>query len=346
MDGPWQIGHKSAVEYGTLASDAGQAMRQVDPSIELVVCGSSGSQMPTFGAWEETVLDLAWDVADYISVHAYYDPAAYQSIDAYLACSLDLDRMITTVASIADGVARSKPGQKRVHLSVDEWNIWRLKEHQAGTDPERPFQMAPPLAEDTHDLADALAVGCLLITLLHHADRVRIACLAQLVNVIPVIRTVTGGPAWRQTSSYPFADVARHGRGTVLRSHLVGPTYHVDDVGEVDAIELVAVHNEGIGSLTVFAVNRAARPLEVEAELRDLAGLAVDEHRVLTNPDPGAANTVDRPHRVVPAEFFGATLVGDRLSATLPARSWNVIHLSRRRSRQAADPASMADPLA
>ncbi|HEX5149300.1 MAG TPA: alpha-N-arabinofuranosidase, partial [Candidatus Limnocylindrales bacterium] len=330
MDGPWQIGHKSAVEYGNLADAAGRAMREVDPSIELVVCGSSGSQMPTFGTWEETVLDLAWDVADYVSVHSYHDPAAYDSVDAYLACSLDLDRTIATVTAIADAVAARKHGQKRVHLSVDEWNVWRLKEHQARQDPDGPFRRAPALAEDEQDLADALAVGCLLITLLRHADRVRIACLAQLVNVIPAIRTIDGGPAWRQTTSCPFGDVARHGRGTVLRSAIDGPTYTVPGEGDVSAIELVAVHDATLGSLTVFAVNRAGRPLDLEASLRDLGGLAVVDHRVLSDPDLHAANTADRPRRVVPVRSDGARLIDGRLSATLPPRSWNVIRLSGR----------------
>ena len=173
MDGPWQIGHKSAIEYGRLAAEAGKAMRQVDPTIELVACGSSGSKMPTFGAWEETVLDLAWEVADHVSLHSYYDPAEYDSVGDYLACSLDLERMIETVAAIADAVAGRKGSRKRIGLSVDEWNVWHMTEHRArGSDPSGPFRRAPALAEDEHDLADALVVGCLLITLLRHADRV------------------------------------------------------------------------------------------------------------------------------------------------------------------------------
>ena len=176
MDGPWQIGHTTAVEYGRLAAEAGSAMRQVDPSIELVTCGSSGAGMPTFGAWERTVLDLAWDVTDHVSVHAYHDPAAYDSVAAFLACSRELDGMLTTVAGIADSVAELKGSAKRIGLSVDEWNVWRLADHlasEAREDPGGGFRSAPPLAEDEQDLADALVVGCLLVTLLRHADRRR-----------------------------------------------------------------------------------------------------------------------------------------------------------------------------
>lgn len=328
MDGPWQIGQKTAVEYGRLAAEAGKVMRLVDPSIDLVTCGSSGSKMPTFGAWEEAVLDLAWDVTDHVSVHCYFDRADYASLGDYLACSLDLDRTIATVAGIADGVAERKGGNRRIGLSVDEWNVWHMSEHRAREDPAGPFRRAPALAEDEHDIPDALVVGCLLITLLRHADRVSIACLAQLVNVIPAIRTVNGGPAWLQTSAFPFSDVAKTGHGTVLELGLDGPTYAVDGEGPVSAIEATAVHDAGAGRLTVFAVNRLERPLTLEARLRELEGLAVLEHNVLADPDIHASNTAGRTERVVPARQAGTTLDGDRLSVELPPLSWNVVRLS------------------
>ena len=328
MDGSWQIGHKTAVEYGRLAAEAGAAMRRVDPSIQLVACGSSGSGMPTFGAWEETVLDLAWDVVDHISLHSYYDPAAYDSVDDYLACSLDLARMIESVAAIVDGVARRKGSARRIGLSVDEWNVWHLAEHRAREEPEGPFRHAPAIAEDRHDVADALVVGCLLITLLRHADRVRIACLAQLVNVIPVIRTVAGGPAWRQTSFHPFADVARYARGTALDLDLDGPQY-VASEGRVQAIEAVAVLDAATPSLALFAVNRLDRPLVLDTRLRDLDDLTQISHHVLADPDLGAANVATAGDRVVPRRVTGARRDSGRLVAELPPRSWNVIRLER-----------------
>jgi alpha-N-arabinofuranosidase len=330
MDGPWQIGHKTAAEYGRLAAEAGRAMRLVDPSIELVACGSSGSKMPTFGQWERTVLDIAWDVADHISLHAYYDPAEYETVGDYLACSLDLGRMIESVAATADDLARRKGSGKRIGLSVDEWNVWHLAAHRALEDPGGPFRRAPAIAEDEQDLADALVVGCLLITLLRHADRVRIACLAQLVNVIPVIRTIDGGPAWRQTSFHPFGDVARYGRGTVLRLDVDGPTYPAAGEGLVQAIEAVAIHDATARSLTIFAVNRLERPLAVEVGLRDLDDLTIESHRVLTDREMRASNTAANPERVMPRPGTGARLEAGRLAIELPPRSWNVMRLGRR----------------
>jgi alpha-N-arabinofuranosidase len=304
MDGPWQVGHKTALEYGRLAAETGKAMRWVDPSIELCVAGSSNSSMPTFGQWEDTVLDLAWDVADYISLHTYYDPLKYPDVDAYLACSRDLDRMIDTVVATADAVAGRKRSRKRMQISVDEWNVWHQTANPHHVGHSGPWKHAPALAEDEHTLADALVVGGLLITLLRHADRVKIGCLAQLVNVIPPIRTRSGGPAWRQTTFHPFAHASRYGRGTVLR---VEP-----DAGE--ALEATAVLGDGV---TVFAVNRSAAALPIELVVRDLE-VELTEHIVLDG-DLAGTNTPEFPDRVTPRRVTGADL---------PPRSWNVLRLT------------------
>ena len=148
---------------------------------------------------------------------------------------------IGTVVATTDEVAGRKRSRKRLGLIFDEWNVWHQKANPHHTDVTGPFKNAPPLAEDDQTVADALVVGCLLITLLRHADRVRIGCLAQLVNVIPPMRTLDGGPAWRQTSFYPFMHASRFGRGTVLRVEQDGPTYEVDGEGAVAAIEATAV---------------------------------------------------------------------------------------------------------
>jgi alpha-L-arabinofuranosidase len=327
MDGPWQIGHKDAVEYGKLANETAKAMRLVDPSIELVVCGSSHARMPTFGAWEDTVLDLTWEHADHISLHTYYDPDRFADVEAFLACSRDLDRMIASVAATADAVAARKRSRRRIGLSVDEYNVWYQTANPHFERERAEFEHAPGIAQDTYNVADALVVGCLLITLLRHADRVRIACLAQLVNVIPAISTLDGGPAWRQTTFFPLLHASRHGRGTVLRVDIDAPTYDVPDEGAVPVLEATAVHDAESGRLTVFAVNRAVEPLTLDVVLRDLDGLKVTEHLVLCDDDLSACNTPDQPSRVVPHTRSGAQLEGALLRAQLPPRSWNVLRL-------------------
>jgi alpha-N-arabinofuranosidase len=213
MDGPWQIGQKTAEEYGRLAAESAKVMRLVDPTIELVACGSSSSKMPTFAEWEATVLEHTYDFVDYVSLHAYYGNSNNDT-PHYLAKSLEMDRYIKSVASICDYVKAKKRGKKNVQLSFDEWNVWF---HTRESDREiEPWQEAPPLLEDAYTFEDALMVGAMLITLMKHADRVKIGCQAQLVNVIAPIMTEMGGPAWRQTTFYPYLHAARYGHGIAL----------------------------------------------------------------------------------------------------------------------------------
>ncbi|NLG25120.1 MAG: alpha-N-arabinofuranosidase, partial [Clostridiales bacterium] len=123
MDGPWQIGHKPAREYGRLADEAAKAMKWVDPSIELVACGSSNSQMKTFGDWELQVLEECYDSVDYLSLHRYYGNPTSDT-PSFLARSVDLDDFIRTVVCICDAVKGKRHAKKRIDLSFDEWNVW------------------------------------------------------------------------------------------------------------------------------------------------------------------------------------------------------------------------------
>jgi alpha-N-arabinofuranosidase len=326
MDGPWQIGATTAAEYGRRAADCAAAMRAVDPAIELVVCGSSAPTMPTFGSWERTVLDLTWESIDHVSLHLYVDPAAFDSTEAYLDGARALDDALATVAGIIDDIAARKGSARRIGISVGEWNVWRLSDHLARDDPSGPFRHAPAIAEDTADVTDALVVGSLLLTLLRHAARVRIACIAQLVNVIPLIRTVDGGPAWMQPTAYPFADVARAARGVVLRTAPDGPRLDRPGGGWIKAIELAATHDPGAGTLALFVINRATTPLRLEAEVDD-DDLEVTGHTVLHDGDPRATNTAGQPRRVVSRRATSASLDRRRLTIELPPRSWSTTTL-------------------
>ena len=217
MDGPWQLGHRSAEDYGKLAAATARAMKAFDPDLELVLCGSSSSTMPTFGSWERTVLSHAYDLVDYISCHSYYENKG--DLGSFLASGVDMDRFIDTVVQIADEVKAERGSSHTMSISFDEWNVWyntRFENVDKITGVDN-WPVAPRLLEDVYTVADAVVVGGLLITLLRHADRVQSASLAQLVNVIAPIMTEPGGPAWRQTIFYPFAATSRHGRGTSLR---------------------------------------------------------------------------------------------------------------------------------
>ena len=233
MDGPWQIGHKTAEEYARLAEETGQAMLRVDADLQLVACGSSNSAMPTFGTWERVVLERCFDVVDHISAHAYYEPID-GDLESFLACADDMDRFIRAVVATADHVAAVRRSTKQIMISFDEWNVW-FQGRFAG-EGSLPIRSTPPLIEDVYDVHDAVVVGSLLITLLRHADRVAMACLAQLVNVIAPILTEAGGPAWRQTIFHPFALTSRYARGTVLQTPCATPMISTARFGEVDQV--------------------------------------------------------------------------------------------------------------
>ncbi|MEU5255587.1 alpha-N-arabinofuranosidase [Streptomyces longwoodensis] len=329
MDGPWQTGHKTAREYGRLAAETARAMRQLDPGVELVACGSSSQAMPTFAAWEATVLEETYDLVDHISLHAYYWPED-GDVDSFLASAVDMEAFIARVVATADHVGARLKSEKRITLSFDEWNVWYLPEWVARSQ-ERPpddWPEAPRLLEDRYSVTDAVVLGSLLIALLRHADRVAVACLAQLVNVIAPIMTEPGGPAWRQTTFFPFAQAARHGRGQVLDVRVDSPTYETRKYGEADLLHATAVRAED-GTVTVFAVNRdRTAPLPLEVALGRLGVTRVTGHSALADADPDARNTLTEPGRVVPHEVTGTAVTDGTLTATLEPLSWNVVRLA------------------
>ena len=229
MDGPWQLGHGTPREYGRLAVKTARAMRQLDPGLELVVCGSSSAQMPLFGEWERIVLEETYDEVDYISCHAYYEPID-GDYGSFLASAVNMDRFIESVVATADHVKALRGSEKTINISFDEWNVWyhsRYAEVDRITDPHT-WPVAPRLLEDVYSVVDAVVFGSLLISLIRHADRVTSASLAQLVNVIAPIMTEPGGPAWRQATFFPFALASRLARGVTLELKLDCPTLRVE----------------------------------------------------------------------------------------------------------------------
>ncbi len=326
MDGPWQIGHKTAEEYGRLANETAKVLKGIDPSIELVVCGSSNSGMPTFGSWEETVLEHCYDAVDYISLHTYYGDGDHDS-ETFLANNLDMDRFITDVVSICDSVKAKKHSKKTINLSFDEWNVW-YHSYEQDQKLER-WTRAPHQLEDVYDFQDALLVGSMLITLLRHADRVKIACLAQLVNVIAPIMTSDTG-AWRQTIYYPYWLTCRYGRGTVLQTQVSAPTYKNKKFGDVPYVDCVTVYNEEQDELVVFAVNKSlTEDVSLSMELRQFAGYRVIGHTHLHDEELYAVNTEEAPDRIAPQEANGAVAENGCLTVTLKHKSWNMIRLKK-----------------
>ena len=329
MDGPWQLGHRSAEDYGKIAAQTAKAMRQLDPSVELVVCGSSSAQMPTFGEWERVVLSETYDDVDYISCHAYYQERN-GDLGSFLASAVDMDQFIDTVVATADHVRSVKRSAKQIDISFDEWNVWYVDRYHdveklTGLDN---WPIAPRLLEDVYSVADAVVVGNLLISLLKHANRVTSASLAQLVNVIAPIMTEPGGPAWRQTTFFPFATTSRLATGTALEVKLESPGYDTALYGTVPVIDAVATHDPDTGRTAVFVVNRSQTDeAVVTIDIATLGAVAVLSAQTLADADVTAKNTLEQPDRVALAENASATASGGVVTVTLPAVSWTAIEL-------------------
>ncbi|MDY0829948.1 alpha-N-arabinofuranosidase [Microbacterium sp. BG28] len=329
MDGPWQLGHRSADDYGKIASRTAKGMRQLDPEIQLVVCGSSSAHMPTFGEWERVVLTHTYDDVDLISCHAYYEERG-GDLGSFLASAVDMDGFIETVVATADHVGAVRGSSKRIDISFDEWNVWYIDRFHGvdkitGIDN---WPIAPRLLEDIYSVADAVVFGNLMISLLKHADRVASASLAQLVNVIAPIMTEPGGIAWRQSTFYPFSITSRLARGEALRLKLDAPTYVTEAYGEVPLVDAVATHDAETGRSAVFLVNRSTtEAIEVTVDVSALGEVGVLEAHTLSDEDVYAKNTLEDPERVAPRANDSAVLAGGVLTISLPPVSWSAIAL-------------------
>lgn len=305
MDGPWQVGHKSAEEYGNLANETAKALRAFDPKLELVVCGSSHSNMPTYPQWESTVLERTYDSIDHISLHMYFENYE-KNTAAFLALNHKLDDYIGTVSGIIDYVKAKKRSKKDMKISFDEWNVWyhTRKQDQSFLQGDA-WPHHPPLLEDIYNFEDVLQVGCVLNTFIRREDVVKIACIAQLVNVIAPIMTEPGGRAWRQTIFHPFVLASKYGRGTAMQLSLECPTYDADIARGVPYLDASAVHDSESGYITLFLINR--HPTEALETLIELEGFGAAKgctHTLIQHDDLEATNTADAPDNVAPRHRF------------------------------------------
>jgi len=334
MDGHWQIGHKTADEYGRLAAETARLLRMIDPAVELVVAGSSNPEMPTFGYWERTVLEHTAALVDHISLHAYYQEPGGDT-ESYLASAAGLDTYIRTTAGIIDETLAKLGVDREIGISVDEWNVWDQRRWNETDQPrlvEQEWRTRPRIIEDTYTVTDAVVVGSLLSSLLRNVDRVSMANQAQLVNVIAPIRTEPGGVSWRQTTFHPFRLVAAWARGSSLRLTVDGGGLRTALHGEVDVVDAAATVDES-GRCAVFLTNRdITSATEVRLRING-SRLAIDETRTLETPDGltrHATNTaVSQPVR--PTPLPGVTAAphpgGTTITATLPALSWTALRL-------------------
>ncbi|GHA34529.1 alpha-N-arabinofuranosidase [Devosia pacifica] len=329
MDGPWQVGHKDAEEYAKLANETAKAMRAFDSSLELIVCGSSHADMPTYPEWERIVLEHTYDVVDHVSLHMYFRNPE-KNTENFLALNQKLDRYIETIASTIRYVKGKKRSKRDVYISFDEWNVWYHSQQQdrAILQGSTGWPHAPALLEDIYNFEDVLQVGCVINTFIRRSDVVKIACIAQLVNVIAPIMTERGGDAWKQTIYYPYYFASIYGRGTALHLLVNSPGYDSIHDDNVPYLDVSGVHDEENGMLTFFLVNRHANEsIDVEIGLQGFTGGTIADHQVMTHSNLEAVNTSKNKEEVAPRKGSGAQVADGKLSASLPPYSYQMIRV-------------------
>jgi alpha-N-arabinofuranosidase len=337
MDGPWQIGTMPSRDYGRKARDAAQQFRVLDPALKLIACGSSGTSMPNYLAWDREVLEECYDQVDAISLHNYYGNTPEQSgnnISRYLAMNLDMERQIHEVAAVCDYVRGVKKSPKRLWLSFDEWNVWYRARGGLHSNGQR--KVAPHLLEEQYNLEDALLVGGFVNTLLRESDRVRLGCIAQIVNVIAPLMT-NAEKTIRQTIYYPYAWALQFAHGRVLDLQIESETYPILAASlradfarneQVPFLDVVATHNPQNGEVALFVLNRdTTRERDLTISWQSPTPARVLACQTLTGADLKAINSFDQPTNVVPRKL-DAPRAGASMTFRLPAGSYTVAHLA------------------
>lgn len=330
MDGDWQIGHKTAEEYGRLAQETAKAMKQVDSSIKLVSCGSSKSDMATYPEWEAITLNYTYDYVDYISLHQYYD-GQDKGTPYFLAQSLDMERYIKTVIGTCDYVKAKKRSEKELFISFDEWGVWSMADVEVAAQVDKsPWQVAPNLSEQIYSMEDSLLFASMLMNFLKYADRIKIACQSLLTNISAAIMTEKGGGVWVQPIFYPFSYTSRYGRGTVLAEVFDCPSYACERFGEVPYVDSVTVYNEEEQEVVFFLVNRSEdESICFECELQGFEIKGITEQVTMSCEDKKMTNLI-RHDAVEPRRITGGKVEGNRLVCELAPLSWNMIRAAER----------------
>jgi alpha-N-arabinofuranosidase len=337
MDGPWQMGTMPAREYGRKARDSAHQIRVIDRSLELIACGSSSPGMPQYLVWDREVLEECYDQVDGISLHAYYGNTPEltgNDTRRFLAMNLDMERQIQEIAAVCDYVQGLRKSPKRLWLSFDEWNVWYRARSGPHVNGQRKF--APPLLEEVYNLEDALLVGGFVNTLLRQAERVKVGCIAQIVNVIaPLMTNATS--VLRQTTYYPYAWGLQYAHGRVLDLRVEAETYPITGKGlrpevarndQVPYVDVVATHDPRNGQLALFLLNRdLTADRELTLDCRDLTPTRVIAAQTITGNDLKAANTFEQPRLVVP-RGLETPRPGASMTFKLPARSYSVVQLA------------------
>jgi alpha-N-arabinofuranosidase len=314
MDGPWQLGHVPADQYAIRAQQAAKMMKDADRSIELVACGSCGTHLPTYLEWDRQVLEHVGDYADYLSLHRYVKNLANDTAD-FLAVTRSIDQQIEETDAACRFAQAKRRSRKRIALCFDEWNVWYKNREMDGRG-----QFAPHLIEEVYNLEDALVVAGFLNSFIRHADVVKIANLAQIVNVIAPILT-RGDDLLLQSIFFPFEMMSRRRDGVALRLALDGPTYDSPSYGSLPYLDASAILGHGV--LHVFVANRSLdQAAEVCLAVADRSVEALADAELLVGPGPKAANAFEAKGEVVSHPFRDVRVAGGAATWELPPLSF------------------------
>tara|TARA_X000000950_G_scaffold139074_1_gene172574 strand:+ start:1522 stop:3042 length:1521 start_codon:yes stop_codon:yes gene_type:complete len=331
MDGEWQVGHKTAYEYGRLVHEVAKSMRKFDSSLELIIAGSSSEAMKTYPDWEREILENSYESIDYIALHKYwtnYD----KNTTSYLSSSIPLQEYISTVEGTINYIKAKKRSKKQIKISFDEWNPWyhsRDMQTQNFLDKNlSEWPKAPPLYEDMYNILDTLLVGTVLNTFINNSHIVKIGCMAQLVNVIPAISTIKGGISWAQGIYYPLYFASLYGRGESLQLKIDCPKYSTDIADDVKYIDASGVINNENNELSFFIINRSEKDnININFNLKDIHIDNIIDQQIINNEDMYAANTKDKPKTIQPKKSFIAQFTNNQLSANLPFLTYLFVRL-------------------
>ena len=322
MDGPWQIGHLDAIEYGKKAREAAKLMRLHDDSIELVLCGSSGPQMPTYPEWDRIALELCWENVDYHSMH-YYAGNRNDDSPSYLALSAEFEDFVETLEGVLRYVKAKTRSKHDVYLSWDEWNVWykarELSDLRGG------WTEAPHLIEEVYNLEDALVVAQWLNVFLRRADVLKIACIAQIVNVIAPILT-RRDDLLKQSTYYPLKLFSQMASGNSLDVHVESPRYETREYGDMPLLDVAAAHDAAAGRNTIFIVNRSlTKNIALEVHWQGVKPIRFTSAQQLAGDDPKATNSWDDPNRLTTQAIYAPRIIDGSAELSLPPLSFTAL---------------------
>lgn len=322
MDGPWQIGHLDAVDYAKKAREAAKLMRLHDDLIELALCGSSSSKMPSYPDWDRIGLEHCWELVAYHSMH-YYANNLEDDTPSYLSLSAAFEDYVDTVAAVLRYVKAKTRSKHDVYLSWDEWNVWykarELSDRRGG------WTEAPHLIEEVYNLEDALVVAQWLNVFLRRADVLKIACIAQIVNVIAPILT-TSESLLKQTIYYPLLMFSQMASGNSLDLLVESPRYETKQFGDMPLLDVSSAHDEAAGSNSIFVVNRSlTEGMPIEIRWGDVAPKRITSAHQLSGDDPKAFNSWDAPHRLTTRPIYAPKIIDGVAQMSLPPLSFTAL---------------------